>query len=290
MNELREQSIKARRIIEESGYSGKTSILRKSINRICSLPFWKYVFKTTCENVTVTSSFFEFENLPRSFDGYKILFLSDLHLEIKPNPLKKLLDMELPEHDIVIFGGDFFDAYDNRDLNALSELIGKFDKRKLAILGNHDKEGLIEFLESLNVEVLINESLYLSKGKERILLTGVDDITQYRSQEDLQIEACLSDKLPCSVFKIMLSHNPDFLEDAESTDYDLQLSGHTHGGQFKIFNYIVFPQTKYDFAIAGKWKFKNIQGFTSTGFGSSGYPIRNILPEIGLIELKRIER
>lgn len=284
MNKLRKDSEKYRNNLEY-GYGGGVSLFRRGINLACSLPFWKYVFRKNCEALEVNCYQFDFSTLPSSFNEYKLLFVSDLHLEIEPSPLAVFLNLDLPEHDVVILGGDFFDCIDNIQEDKLVSFITKFDKPIYAILGNHDKLIQIKLLKSLGVTVLLNESVVLNKGDERILLTGIDDMTHYKSE--LQQQCCIEANEAFDGFKIMASHSPDFLEDAEQYNYDLQLSGHTHGGQFKIFNYIVFPQTKYVFAIANKWQYKKMAGYTSTGFGSSGYPIRNIAPEIAIIKLNK---
>lgn len=286
MKELRDKSRQARIAIETDGYEGKPSLLRKGVNLACSFPFWKYVFKSSCEKLELNKHEFKFKNLPKEFDGFEILFLSDLHLEIEPNPVSTYLRMDLPEHDIVVLGGDFFDNHENFNENKLRQFVGKLDKPTYAVFGNHDKSDLIEILESLGVEILFNESVIFERNDSKILLTGIDDVTHYHTQ--YQEESVKNASEAFDGFKMVVSHNPNFLEKAESYGYDLQLSGHTHGGQFKIFNYIVFPQTRYEFAIANSWSHGDMQGYTSTGFGSSKYPIRNISPEAVVIKLSKI--
>lgn len=287
MKNLRQLSERKRYEIENAKYEGKTPLLRKAVNMACSLPFWKPLFRGTCESIDVNNVEFSFPHLPDVFSGFGILYVSDLHLEIAPNPLENFLSMTLPEHDIVVVGGDIFDNYFEREMDKLDLFLSKFEKPVYVVLGNHDKLDLIKYLEDKNVRVLLNESVFIERDNQKFIMTGIDDVTYYKSE--LQKASCEDTAELFDGVKVMLSHNPDFLEVAAEAGYDLQLSGHTHGGQFKVFDYIVFPQTKFDFAIKGKWLVsgRNLQGFTSTGFGSSGYPIRNIRPEVAIIKLRK---
>jgi predicted MPP superfamily phosphohydrolase len=285
MNKFKELSLQVRKQKEANVRGTKNSLLRTMFNGVCALPLWEVMFRKSCEQLKINDQKFYFSNLPIEFDGYKILFVSDLHLEVMPSPLETFMKMDLPDHDIVVIGGDFFDKNDFRKDELLEKFLGKFSKPIYAVFGNHDRLAIMDILEKFKVNVLFNESVILTKGDDQILLTGIDDVTNFKSEYQLECAKEASDSF--SGFKIVASHNPDFLINAEELNYNLQLSGHTHGGQFKLLNYIVFPQTEHEFAVADKWQYKSLKGFTTTGFGSSGYPIRNIIPELVIIELNR---
>lgn len=283
MNRLRKSTLDKRKAREANYSEAKKSFTRQAFDLVCALPIWALLFRKNCERLVVNHTKFQLKDLPPEFNGYKILFISDMHLEIRPNPISALLDITLPEHDIVMLGGDFFDKTVDTEQELLESFLSKFTQPVYAVLGNHDSYKLIERLEKLNVQVLLNESIILKRANAELLLTGIDDVTSFES--NLQYDSASQASQSFSGCKLLVSHNPDFLEQAAELNYNLQLSGHTHGGQFKIFNQIIFCQTKFDFATAGAWQHNNLAGFTSTGFGSSGYPIRNISPEIALIEL-----
>jgi predicted MPP superfamily phosphohydrolase len=283
MISYRKETILERKSLE-SNKSKDNNIVKSFLEKVVfPIPIWKHIFKRYCENLEVNNVTFKFNNLPKSFNDYKILFVSDLHLEIKPNPLNYLDKIELPEYDIVIIGGDFFDNTQNINENLLDLFLKKFKKPIYAILGNHDSYKIIDVLKSKNVEVLLNESILIEKNNEKIMLTGIDDVCSFNNGWQHAVSYKSSELF--SGFKIMLSHSPDFLPVSESLGYSLQLSGHTHGGQFLILNKVLFPHTVFDFAISSDWEYKKMLGYTSTGFGNSGYPIRNIFPEISIITL-----
>jgi predicted MPP superfamily phosphohydrolase len=253
-------------------------------NKILNTDFIKNLWGNFSKNLTINNINIIDKQLPVNFNGFKILFISDLHLDIKPNSLEYIKNLKLPEYDVLIFGGDFFDKY-NYNKENIQDFIFLFNKLKttynFAVLGNHDSTDILELENTLGLKFLINESVLIKNKNEEIILTGIDDITYFKSQYQ---EECL---IKDNIFKIMISHNPDFLKTTEKNDYNIQLSGHTHGGQILLpFNFILYPHTKYKFAISGLWKYKKLQGITTSGFGCAGHPLRNIDPEMVLITLK----
>jgi predicted MPP superfamily phosphohydrolase len=285
MEHLKKASLDARRHKENRTFKNrKPNLLRKAFARVCGWPIWATLFQGYCKQLIINHQTISLATLPASFNGYRILFITDTHLEITPNALPALQATTLPEHDIVLLGGDLFDDHSTFCEQKLHQFLAPFTQQVYAILGNHDKSGIIEALEAAGVHVLLNTSTYLTRGQEKVLLTGVDDVTYFGSQLN---EQCVRDaRFAFSGCAIIASHNPDFLTVAGQYDYDLQLSGHTHGGQFRIFNQVIFKETAFDFALSGRWQYKNMKGFTSTGFGSSRFPIRNILPEVVVVTLK----
>jgi uncharacterized protein len=289
MDSLREKTIQKRKIKEDSPSSGtrtKNKLARLAytvLDSVCSIPIWAPLFKSCCQSVEINQQAFGLRDLPAIFNGYRMLFITDFHLEITPNALCNLDFSSFPPHDIVILGGDFFDRSESHDKGLLNRFLSGFTKPIYAVLGNHDSVSLLAMLEGFGVRVLLNESVSIERAGESFLLTGIDDVSQFNN--GFQRDCVHQSAAEFSGCKVLISHSPDFLPTAAEQGYALQLSGHTHGGQFKIFNKVIFRQTKFDFATAGAWQHLDMMGFTSTGFGSSRFPIRNITPEIVLIEL-----
>jgi predicted MPP superfamily phosphohydrolase len=276
-------SIEQRKLREQKKHS--TSNLRERFfSWVCGMSLWPRLFKNTCQSLEVNEQSCYITALPDVFVDFRILFITDMHLDIKPNASETLRNMTLHHHDIVILGGDFFDSNHMSDKIILRNFLSNFDQDIYAILGNHDSVDMIEMLENEGVHVLFNTSTILKRGAAQLLLTGVDDVSQFWSHlQGASSKEAAENFTGC---KIMVSHSPDFLVDAQEAGYDLQLSGHTHGGQFKLFNQAIFKQTIFSFALEGNWKYNTMHGFTSTGMGSSRFPIRNVTPEISFITLK----
>jgi len=125
----------------------------------------------------------------------------------------------------------------------------------------------------------------LRRDRESAWVIGLDD-PHYYGCDDLP--AALRD-VPSEAFKILLVHTPEIIKEAEEYGVDLYLCGHTHGGQIclPLIGPIVINANCSRAYARGVWKYKNLQGYTSPGVGTSGVPVRFFCPpEIGLIELR----
>lgn len=253
--------------------------------KLLSSKLMNFIFKHNPKNIILNEVDFTFKKLPKNFNNYKILFLSDLHLDIEPNSLDYIENLNIDNNiDLLILGGDIFDKpnFNENDKIKLKTLLSKFNiKNKISVLGNHDSYNIIALENELDIKFLINESISISKNNENIIITGFDDYTLFHS---VNMHNCIINN---NFFKIAISHNPDLLIDSNIDNYDLQLSGHTHGGQIKLPFIFNSNHTKYNKCIKGEWRHKSFKGFTSSGFGCSTYPLRNIPSEIVLISLKR---
>jgi predicted MPP superfamily phosphohydrolase len=156
------------------------------------------------------------------------------------------------------------------------------------VTGNHEYySGVIEWIEEvkrLGFTVLLNEHVVITRGQARLLLAGVTDyrggnfLPSHRSDP----QKALNGALPADA-KILLAHQPKNIFDAAQAGYDLQISGHTHGGQFFPWNLLVGFVQPY---VSGLHTHQNTQIYVSRGTGYWGPPVRVGAPsEITLIKL-----
>jgi hypothetical protein len=181
--------------------------------------------------------------LPRlaaAFDGYRVVQIGDLHLDdwSKPARLGRIAEMVNAENpDLVAITGDFA-SYSARRLDTGS-LVGALRRLSapdgvLAILGNHDYLTDVKLIRRCIREAglteLINEVATLRRGGSGLHVAGIDDVMEGRSRLDLVLG-----KLPEDGAAVLLAHEPDFADVAAATGrFDLQLSGHSHGGQVRV--------------------------------------------------------
>src|SRR6266850_1402508 len=154
------------------------------------------------------------------------------------------------------------------------------------VLGNHDTIQMVPAMEAMGIPMLLNECEVIARGDQRIYLAGIDDAHFFRVDN---IEKAAS-QIPKDAFSILLSHTPEIYRQAAHANFNLMLSGHTHGGQLCLPGGIPI---KLEAALprrmgAGAWRYHNMSGYTSVGAGSSVVPVRlNCPPEITLHCLRR---
>ena len=224
----------------------------------------------------------EIKNLPRPFHNYTILQISDLHLDLAPELIDIIIDrINQVDYDVCVITGDYRASTGGNYRQALdltAELMTHIKKPLYAILGNHD---FIEFLPKLEREAgmtfLINESIPLEKEGATIYLSGIDDPHLYQLVDFPQTLA----DVPTDAVKILLAHAPEAYQQAADYQYDLMLSGHTHGGQICLPGGIPIlahlggaPRRM----AAGRWSHGRLQGYTSRGTGGGGVPVRFFCP------------
>ncbi len=251
-----------------------------------------------------------FKNLPKSFEGLKIIHISDIHLggfnyrfKILERAVKQINELK---PDLIVFTGDLVNNY-------AWELIGwdkifkqlEAKKGKYAVLGNHDygdysqwesnEEKLKNFndikyfFKKINFKLLLNSSDIIEINQEKIAVVGVENwgyppFKQYGNLEDAIKNV---KNIP---FKILLSHDPSHWgeEVVEATNIALTLSGHTHGMQFAL-NYKDFQWSpiKYKFKHwVGLYRIKEQYLYVNRGLGWLGFPGRiGMRPEITCIKL-----
>ena len=169
--------------------------------------------------------------LPQAFDGYTILQLSDLHVEMSEAAMQRVIGLVgSVDYDLCILTGDYraktYGPYDGT-LAGMAKLRAALKGKIYGVLGNHDTICLVPGLEEMNMKVLPNENETIERGGERIHLDGIDDAHFYRVDN---IEKAAAD-IPHKEFSILISHTPEIYRQAAHADFNLLLSGHTHGGQ-----------------------------------------------------------
>ena len=240
------------------------------------------------------------DKIPQSFEGFRIAQVSDLHnAELGKDNNKLIEKLNECEPDIIVLTGDLIDSNHTNLEVALS-----FARQAVKIApcyfvtGNHEAwvgsqyEELRTSLENAGVTVLQDEAIELNYGNECIQLIGLND-PDFSERDSFLSESILETKLSqvniSNGFTILLSHRPEHFNVYQNKNIDLVLSGHAHGGQFRLPflggviapNQGLFP--KYD---AGIYTENGTTMIVSRGIGNSIIPVRiNNRPEIIIIEL-----
>lgn len=249
------------------------------------------MFKIDTHNLQIKRYQITKANLPKAFNNYKIVLLSDLHrIEFgeKQKDLINIVKNEKP--DMITLVGDFIHHIDTNFDNAKNLIDGiKNVAPMYYVNGNH--EGCVKdlfssfekYLRKSNVNVLLNEKISIVKNNENINIYGLIDPQFKISYEDILQEA-KNDK----TFKILLSHKPDKIK--EFLDFDIVLSGHTHGGQyvFPIIKVLYIPQQRiFPKYVSGIYNEGNTTLIIGNGLGTSFLPFRlNCRPQVLVITLK----
>jgi predicted MPP superfamily phosphohydrolase len=229
-------------------------------------------------------------HLPAPFDGFTILQLSDLHVELNEPAMLRVSELVADlSYDLCVLTGDYrFKTYGPfaAALDGVERVRRHLKGPVYGVLGNHDTIQMVPALEAMGIRMLMNECEMIARDDQGIYLAGVDDAHFYRMDN---IEKA-SLEIPEGAFSILLSHTPEIYRQAAHADFALMLSGHTHGGQLCLPGSI--PIT-LESALprrmgAGAWRHNDMSGYTSVGAGSSVVPVRlNCPPEITLHRLRR---
>ena len=226
--------------------------------------------------------------LPKAFDAFTIIQLSDLHVEMSEAAMERVIDLlNEARYDICVLTGDYrgetCGPYDTT-LAGMARVIAVLKGPIYGVLGNHDTICMVPGLEAMGIRMLLNESDVIERGGQRLYLGGIDDAHFY-GMDNIEKAAAA---IPHDEFSILISHTPEVYRQAAHADFNLLLSGHTHGGQICLPGGIpitldsVLPRSMG----AGAWKYHDMIGYTSVGAGSSVVPVRfNCPPEITLHHL-----
>jgi uncharacterized protein len=246
---------------------------------------------------------FSLPRWPERLNGFTIAVLSDFHYDpyFSVHPLHAAVSMVRDLHpDLIALTGDFVSVPPTgeaaKGANAaepcaklISEMSAPYGL--WAILGNHDcdtdPERVIRALKAENIPVLENKSQAIERDGARFWLAGVNDV--------ISGTADLSETLrgvPAGEAVILLAHEPDFADEASKFPIDLQLSGHSHGGQVRLplLPPLYLPELAKKY-ILGTYQVGPLPLYTNAGIGTVDVPVRlNCPPEITLITVQSAKK
>lgn len=275
----------------------KREFLEKSLSiGILSLigPTTAYGFYSARKGPTIINQDIYLKNLPDSFENFTIAQISDLHVgpTIKKPYVEKVVNqISTINPDLIAITGDMVDGsidYLRRDLEPLSQVVAKYGT--YFVTGNHEyysgAERWLDETDRMGFTNLVNDNKLITIKDQNIALAGVNDyrahqiIPSHRSNPQAALKGINSDKV-----KILLAHQPSSIFKANEAGYDLQISGHTHGGQFWPFTY---PTKKANPYLSGLHNHNGTQIYVNSGTGYWGPPLRlGVTAEITLFKLKK---
>ncbi|KAB8138592.1 metallophosphoesterase [Gracilibacillus oryzae] len=236
-------------------------------------------------------------NIPAGFDSYKILQFSDTHLgfHYSIEQLKELVkEINAMNPDVITFTGDLVDhpqefSWDNQIVSTLSSMSAP--DGKYWIYGNHDHGGygtdiVKQVFDNAGFQLLKNSHSLLERNGDKIMLAGLDDIMLGQPDTEAAIQS--EEKID---FTILLVHEPDYADTVKDYDIDVQISGHSHGGQVQmpLLGYIYTPYLAEKY-VEGYYQVgtRPLQLYVSRGIGTTRLPYRFLCkPEVTLYELKK---
>lgn len=254
-----------------------------------------FLIKDSREDLEISRYEVNSQKLPESFDGFKIVQLSDLHgAEFGEDGMELVDKVGSLEPDIIALTGDF--VTDEGDLAAVKKLAGRLTELcpVYFVSGNHEfGSGLAvkvrNILERAGVKYLSNEYLTISRGEDEILLGGVEDPLAYADMlSPDELAQKMNDAAP-DAFKILLGHRNYWMTEYPELPVDLIFCGHAHGGLIRIpgvGGLIGTDRRLFPDFDAGEYNNGRYTLIVSRGLGNS-VPIPRIFnrPEIVCVEL-----
>ncbi len=243
-------------------------------------------------DIKIVEKTYFFNDLPAPFDGFRVLFLADLHLDGLEGLEQKAAGLiKEVEVDLCCIGGDIrMKTYGQsaKCIKKLKNLMQNVRSRSgiLGVLGNHDCIEMLPQCEEAGIIMLVNDSWPIEKDDARIWIMGVDDPHYYKLHDAKQAAQGISGE----DFSIFLAHSPEAFTDAAEVNANLYLCGHTHGGQvcWRNGTPILTNSRAPRYTAVGEWQYQSMQGYTSRGLGPSSIPVRFNCPgEITIITLKK---
>ena len=261
-------------------------------------PYWVAVERRTLE----------LPRLGRPFDGYRLVQIGDPHLDgwMTPERLGQIVELVNEQGpDLVTITGDFVSSWSTRYVSGLTEPLGRLEAPDgaVAVLGNHDHwagaEAVRCALSSAGIVDISNGLRTLRRDGAALHLCGVDSVMNGRDRLD-EVLSILDGADPgCAV---LLAHEPDFAETSAVTRrFDLQLSGHSHGGQVRVpflgSPFLVWPLSRHEYVPplsrryqSGLYRVGKMYQYTNRGLGVMWVRVRlNCRPEITVFTLRSPE-
>ena len=268
---------------------------QKHLLAVCFILFGLFLTYSYFESrwVKITEVEIKSADIPDSFNGAKIVFISDIHLGpfLSANRLSRIVDqINGINPDIILLGGDYVFYYTKyvepvfHEFGKLRSVYGIY-----AVLGNHDYYAGADLTKKMmaknGINSCDNQYYWVKKGNDSIKIGGVGDLW-----EGTQVPENTFSGLKKSDFAILLTHNPDYLENIYTDLIDLTLTGHTHGGQVTLFGWWapILPSEfgqKYRYGLIDSGKMKS---YITSGIGTVTVPLRFFCrPEIVVLRLKK---
>jgi hypothetical protein len=230
--------------------------------------------------------------LAQNFHSYRIAHISDIHMggwmtRTRLHPIVTRINALQP--DLIAITGDFIDRSAGEVIDDLTGPLRCLQAKDgvIAVLGNHDyyygANGVRQVLSTCGITDLSNRVQPIRRGDSALYIAGVDDVVEHRDRLDAVL-----DQLPDDGPAMLLVHEPDFADISAATGcFDLQLSGHTHGGQVRLplIGSPILPShgKRYPdgLACAGK-----MQVYTNRGLGMIAPYVRfGVRPEVAILTL-----
>lgn len=262
------------------------SVIRNTL-RLC---FMHTKGQRNARNIQVKHNHIQLTNLPADFEGFTILHLSDLHVDMDEQATRSLIEkVREVDYDLCVMTGDYrartFGDIE-ASLAAMRNVRIHLKQDIYAVLGNHDSILMVPALEEMGIKLLLNESVHIRQGQGEIYLAGIDDAHYFQVDDISKAAKGICPEIP----SILLSHTPAIYHQAADAGFDITFSGHTHGGQICLPGGIpiTLDSDCPRFVGKGAWRHNNMQGYTSVGAGTSVVNVRiNCPPEITLHILSR---
>lgn len=256
-----------------------------------------YSFLIEPKLVRVESVTLRLRRLPPEFSGIRIVQVSDIHMGgwMNAERLQNIVDLVVEQKpDLVLFTGDFLigRTYDADTEQTVRDLITVLTPLAVsipsyAILGNHDywtdPSAIRKMLHACNIMDMTNKAFALTRGAEKLYLCGVDDVWE----GNVHLENFLA-QIEDDGAAILMAHEPDYADVSALTGrFDLQVSGHSHGGQV-VLPFVgppILPHLGRKYP-SGLYQVGNMYQYTNRGVGMGRIPIRfNCPPEITVFTL-----
>jgi predicted MPP superfamily phosphohydrolase len=242
---------------------------------------------------TVTRVDVPIANLPAALDGFTIAQVSDIHIgpTIKSDYLRSVVaEVNALDADMVAITGDMVDGPVERLIGEVAPIAGLTSRHgSFFVTGNHEyyhgASAWMAALAPLNMRVLANEHVVLDHAGATVVVGGITDFSaaQFEPTQASDPHAAIAGAPGHAGVRILLAHQPRSAEEAAKAGFDLQLSGHTHGGQFLPWGLFVPMQQPF---VQGLDRLRNLWVYTNRGTGYWGPPNRFGVPsEITLLRL-----
>ena len=241
---------------------------------------------------------------PERLNGFTIALLADFHYDpyFSAHPLRAAIGMvnEL-RPDLIALAGDFvtmpMSYQSDEKAAATAEPCARLLRQMRAphglwaVLGNHDyftdPRRITSALQAEGIKILANQSVAVEKDGARFWLAGVNDVLSGTAHLDKTLLG-----VPAGEATVLLAHEPDYADAVAKSSVDLQLSGHSHGGQVRLpfLRPLYLPDLARKYPM-GRYRIGPLTLYTNSGLGTVGLPVRlNCPPEITLVTLRSASR